>query len=215
MGKKEVWKKHSAFCSLYGSWNNFCNVFRKPALENNRHNSKTLGFTLLELLIVIGIISVIATIGIAVIDPMTQIQKANDARMKSDLSQIQKALEQYYEDNGHYPQTYSATDFRITAADGSVVSWGSPWHPYMNIVPKSPYSSDSYVYYSPSNGQAYYLYANLKRQTDSDLCDGVNNQCSKIGTAGVSGEDYDFPGIAACGTTVICNYGISSPNVSP
>jgi len=161
--------------------------FRRPDLEDHSRNFKSLGFTFVELIIVVAILGIISTIGIAVLDPLTQIQKANDTRVKSDLSQIQKALEQYYEDNGKYPSIYSATDFRVKAADGSVVGWGGPWHPYMNIVPKSPYSSSNYVYYSPENGQAYYLYANLVRKTDPNLCNKDGSKCSKIGT-------QDFPG---------------------
>jgi type II secretion system protein G len=162
------------------------------------------GFTLIELIIVIGILTVISTIGIAVMDPMAQIQKANDARVKADLSQIQKALEEYYEDNGRYP--VSSTDFKITGVELNVIDWGYAWRPYMNLVPKSPYSSSNYVYYSPSNRQEYYLYANLKRNTDPSLCN-YGNACDSLG------NESGWPGDNACGA--ICNYGVSSQNVSP
>jgi type II secretory pathway pseudopilin PulG len=158
----------------------------------------------LELIVVIGILAIVSSIGIAVMDPMTQFKKANDARIKADFSQIQKALEQFYEDNGRYP---SARNFKIVDSENNEVEWNSDWQPYMNIVPKSPYSSGNYVYYSPLNGQAYYLYANLERSVDPDLCN-AGLACSNIGQP-------DFPGHSACGSGKICNYGVSSQNVSP
>ena len=46
------------------------------------------GFTLLELLIVISLIGVIAAGLLAVLNPMEQISKANDAKRKTDLSVV-------------------------------------------------------------------------------------------------------------------------------
>jgi len=156
------------------------------------------GFTLLEMIIVVGILAITATIGIAALDPITQIQKANDARIKADFSQIQKALEQYYDDNGRYH--LPTADFKITNSSGNTVDWGATWQPYMNLVPKCPYSAGSYVYYSTSDGQAYYLYANLARGADENLCNG-GAVCDNL------------PSGASCGG--VCNYGVSSQNVSP
>jgi len=172
-----------------------------------RFDRKTMGagFTLIEMIIVVGILAITASIGMAVLDPVTQFQKANDARVKADLSQIQKALEQSYEDNGRYPPINAVNDFRIKNAAGNVIDWGGVWHPYMNIMPKSPYSSSKYVYYSTSDGQAYYLYANLVRGTDQNLCND-GEACQSLGQP-------DFPISTSC--IALCNYGVSSQNVSP
>jgi prepilin-type N-terminal cleavage/methylation domain-containing protein len=64
------------------------------------------GFTLIELVLVIGILAVISVIVLTVLDPIAQFQKANDAKIKSDLSQIQKGLENYYNDNNVYPDSF-------------------------------------------------------------------------------------------------------------
>jgi len=59
-------------------------------------------FTLLEMLVVIGIIAVLVSMGIA--SYSTAQKKARDAKRKSDLKTIQTAFEQYYAICGYnYP----------------------------------------------------------------------------------------------------------------
>lgn len=67
-------------------------------LKNRKAQS---GFTLIELLIVIVIIAILAAIAITAF-ANAQAQ-ARDSQRKSDIEQIQQALELYYADNGHYP----------------------------------------------------------------------------------------------------------------
>ncbi|PIZ29109.1 hypothetical protein COY44_00605, partial [Candidatus Berkelbacteria bacterium CG_4_10_14_0_8_um_filter_39_42] len=58
-------------------------------------------FTLIELLVTIAIISTLSSI--AIVSFSGQTAKARDARRKSDLANLQQALEMYYDDNGSYP----------------------------------------------------------------------------------------------------------------
>lgn len=157
------------------------------------------GFTLIELIIVTAIIALIATASIAVLNPFSQFQKARDSRIKSDLSQIQKALETYYQDKGSYPS--STSGYKIS--DSTTINWGSSWQPYMNVVPKDPTLSNNYVYYAP-NGQSYYIYANLGRgAADPQICKNLN----------ANGECPSVPAVNLCGAK--CNFGVSSPNITP
>ena len=165
------------------------------------------GFTLVELIVVVGILSVMAAGAVLVLNPIGQFQKANDAKRKADLTQIQKAVETYYQDNGKYPiSSISNPLYRITTPTQSgvvTVDWGSSWQPYMNVLPKDSGTSRNYVYYS--TGQSYYLYASLERgASDPQVCNG-GSACSSLAT-------YAIPS-TACGG--ICNYGVTSPNVSP
>jgi len=67
------------------------------------------GFTLVELLIVMAIIGLLASI--VLISLNIAKKKANDAKRLSDLKQIQIALEMYNDENGSYPnQNCSSTD---------------------------------------------------------------------------------------------------------
>lgn len=168
-------------------------------MKNNKRHQ--FGFTLLELIIVIGIISILATFLVATLNPFEQFKKSNDARRKSDLSQLQKSLEQYYSDNGRYPSSDSS--FLIVGLDGNSIQFGSSWTPYMDVLPKDPSGSKTYAYYSPStaNGQTYFLYASLDRGgKDPQACNSDGSKCANA-------QD------AICGN--VCNFGVSSPNVTP
>ncbi|MFA6170988.1 MAG: prepilin-type N-terminal cleavage/methylation domain-containing protein [Patescibacteria group bacterium] len=63
-------------------------------------SKKSSGFTLIELLVVISIIGFLSTL--AVVALKSARERARDARRKSDLTLIAKALHMYYENNGHY-----------------------------------------------------------------------------------------------------------------
>lgn len=177
----------------------------KSAMQNQISNSQK-GFTLIELLIVIGVLGILAAGVLAVLDPLTQIQKANDAKRKSNLAQIQRALESYYQDHGRYPEhTTPAYEIKTSDVSEPIKKWGSEWQPYMNVLPKDkdPYR---YVYASLPDGQTYYLYASLERNgKDPQSCSKDGSACSGLTVTGVPKEK--------CGKT--CNYGVSSPNVTP
>ncbi|OGY25906.1 MAG: hypothetical protein A2Z24_02385 [Candidatus Woykebacteria bacterium RBG_16_44_10] len=62
---------------------------------------KSFGFTLVELLIVIAIIGILISVGLASFR-RAQTQ-TRDGQRKADLENIAGALEQYYSDNNEYP----------------------------------------------------------------------------------------------------------------
>jgi len=140
------------------------------------------------------------------LNPFEQLQKASDARRKSDLAQVQKALESYYDDFQKYPP--NSADYQIIYGS-SAVSWGNPFGPnglYMQKLPKDPKSGRIYVYYSDSTAgnQSYYLYASLERGArDPQVCKSDGSVCSNV------------PSGVYCGSTNNCNFGVSSSNVSP
>lgn len=159
------------------------------------------GITLIELLVVVALIGVLAGGLLMIIDPIGKIGRANDAGRKSDLAQLQRALEMYYQDYGKYPDTTGmAGNYSISGSTG----WGGQWLPYMTKLPKDPTSGRSYIYYS--SGQAYYLYAYLQSRTDPQMCFPTTGaECNSIGANGM------VPNL--CGGP--CNYGVTSPNVTP
>lgn len=78
--------------------------------ENKKNKDKNLrigfsrsdkGFTLLELLVVIAIIGLFATIATVALSNARM--RARDTRRETDMNEIQKALELYFDDNGDYP----------------------------------------------------------------------------------------------------------------
>lgn len=172
------------------------------------------GFTLIELIIVVGIVSVLSISVLTVLNPFAQFEKSADARRKSDLSQIQKALENYYSDNNRYPPNGAGCAYEIAGNNGNgnnCIEWGSSWQPYMNLVPADPDPARKYVYFVSSDGQAYWLYANLSRGAkDPQICQNlVGGECKSISDNSITAN--------SCGASnnYACNFGVSSPNKSP
>ncbi len=149
------------------------------------------GFTLIELLVVIGVIGVLAAGLVVIINPAGQLGRARDAERKSDLAQIQKALEVYYDDYSKYPD--ALTDLVSASAK------------YMEEVPQDPSEKTDYVYFVETNKQLYRLYTHLESSKDLQLCnpDDETENC------------YNAPQDVCGDGGSACNYGVSSPNTSP
>jgi type II secretion system protein G len=150
------------------------------------------GFTLIELLIVIAIIGVLATL--LMVNFIGVRQRARDAQRKSDLRQIQSALEIYRSDNGSYPSgTSSVSELFVcpplpspAACTGTANCFGNPSCStvYMHTLPKDPSSNGNYYYNNPSGGSTYTLGACLENLADSQKdnpnistygCNGTTN----------------------------------------
>ena len=66
------------------------------------------GFTLLELIIVIAIIGILATIAMPALKDMPR--RANESVLKTNLRTIRDLIDQYYGDQGHYPESLDVLD---------------------------------------------------------------------------------------------------------
>jgi general secretion pathway protein G len=129
------------------------------------------GFTLIELLIVVAIISILSTL--LMVNFIAVRQRGRDAQRKSDLRQIQSALELYRADQDSYPQSNnnysigncnnSPTLTSIGSVDCSTI--------YMQKVPIDPNGASYYNggnYYFSSDGVTYSLAACVENSTDKD-----------------------------------------------
>lgn len=72
-------------------------------IYNYMNIRKSYGFTLVELLIVIGLLGAIALIVIAAINPIEQANRARDTRFKSDGAQLISAVDRYFAANSKFP----------------------------------------------------------------------------------------------------------------
>lgn len=81
-----------------------------------------LGFTLVELLIVIALLGVIALVVIAAINPIEQANRARDTRFKSDGAQLISAIDRYFASQNEFPWVTAEIATTNSAAFGFVSS---------------------------------------------------------------------------------------------
>ncbi len=149
------------------------------------------GFTLIELLVVISIIGLLSSVVLSALK--TTRSKARDAQRISTLQQISKALELYYDDNGHYPiaifsHFYSAyidsdsffinnktwkSNLSTKLSNGKYIATAGQ-DPYLGIgLPPTPFSGKGYAYWTNSTGSKYQLMGRLENKNPVG-CSNVN-----------------------------------------
>lgn len=103
------------------------------------------GFTLLELLVVIVIIGLLA--GLVAPRYFDQVSKSNSKVAKAQIESIDKALDQYRLDVGHYPSTEQGLD-ALYSKPQNVDRWAGPY--LKKPVPLDPWGN-RYLFKSPGD----------------------------------------------------------------
>lgn len=184
-----------------------CARMKTTMLDRQKNLTKQLnsGFTLIELLVVIAIIAILT--GLVGSNYLTSRIRARDAKRKSDLRQIQTALEMYHNDQGQYPLSEPGPGGNSRIAG---YPWGSPFVDdetatgdptvYMPILPGDRAAPGAqYFYEANTAGTKYRLCAVLENEEDLDIQQ----------PEGYSGKN--------CGETAnanLCNYCVSSSNTT-
>lgn len=118
---------------------------RRAVLHRNDETAET-GFTLVELMVVLVIIGLLATIVVVNVIPLGEQGKVTTA--KADISTIEGALELYKLQNNSYPSTTDGLSALLTPpadlTDPSRYQKGG----YIKKLPKDPWGRD-YLYASP------------------------------------------------------------------
>ncbi|MEK9154855.1 MAG: type II secretion system protein [Patescibacteria group bacterium] len=154
------------------------------------------GFTLIEMLIVIAIIGVLASVSLVALGSARS--SARDARRISDIASVQSALELYYTKCGFYPGG-------VNCAAGNPTTWGALQTSLVgaaaglgiNSIPNDPISSKTYYYgVAQASGQNYI----------------AGTQLEKDNTVIKSGEDVDALPTPPVPTDTGWSSGITSGN---
>lgn len=103
---------------------------KKLSLHGLISNVKSqIGFTMIELLIVISILGILAVAVLSAINPIEQINRGRDTGSQSDAEQLISATDRYYAYNGTYPWQGTAPGASLTDAaigwdvfDGALVN---------------------------------------------------------------------------------------------
>ncbi|MEK7628474.1 MAG: type II secretion system protein [Patescibacteria group bacterium] len=116
---------------------------------------RTRGFSIIELLVVVAIIALLASLGFASFNIART--KARDARRVQDMKELQKALAQYIVNTGVFPIAVSSTT--LTGTDSvSTALIAAETIPVISKDPLYPNPSQSYyTYRSDANGGIYWI----------------------------------------------------------
>ena len=80
---------------------------------------RKLGFTMIELLIVIAVLGILAVAVLAAINPIEQINRGKDTGSRSDSEQLLSAIDRFYAGKGYYPWTTGASSVNTTTYVGA------------------------------------------------------------------------------------------------
>lgn len=125
-------------------------------IKNSQHPT-TRGFTLIELMIVVVIVGILATLLIPRI--MDRPEEARRIKAKADIKSIESALKLYKLDSSNYPTTDQGLQALITKPDTSPIpnKWREGGYLEAKEVPKDPWGN-IYYYSSPgSDGKDYLI----------------------------------------------------------
>ncbi len=147
--------------------------------RNKNEHMKNCGFTLIELLVVLSIIGILSAFVTA--NLLNVRQKARDGQRKSDVRQIQSALELYRADAGIYPDPNSnlnacgtgPSDVLKQTVSGNVIM-------YLSSIPCDPLGTSAYnsgIYYYYANNYQYTLVGCLENPNDTDNNDAASFTC--------------------------------------
>jgi len=124
-----------------------------------RHASA--GFTMIELLVVLALIVILASMGLA--QYRSSVVHAKEAVLKQDLAQFRDAIDQYYADKGQYPSTLDAL-----VSDG-----------YVRKLPEDPFTKSNSTWQTipaepdPNNPTAEAGVYDVKSGSDATALDGT------------------------------------------
>ncbi len=184
---------------------------------------KNHGFTLLEILLVVGIISLLAGIVIVAINPGKQLASVRNTQRKSDLKQINSAINQYYITEGRYPSSLDSITFLTEICDtgnlpspsgascDSLVDLSVLVPTYITSIPKDPQGpitafldKFSTPLYAASGGTGYYV------MKDSNQKLILNSERAELGvviaigtTTAMGGGEEEEEESWSCGDSLI------------
>ena len=97
------------------------------------------GFTLIEILIVIGIIAILAGVVLVAINPARQFAQANNSQRTSNVNAILNAVGQYMADNkGALPSVITTATTTIASGSGNIDLCGVLVPTYLPSFPVDP-----------------------------------------------------------------------------
>jgi general secretion pathway protein G len=130
------------------------------AMKSRRYNQD--GFTLIEIMVVILILGLLATIVVQSLRGAAD--KAKTTKAQADLAEIKTALDRYYLDNGFYPTTDQGLTALVSPPSSGRVPANYQSGGYIERLPSDPWGNQ---YFFQSDGNSYVLKSFGKSGSDS------------------------------------------------
>jgi type II secretion system protein G len=135
---------------------------------DKQQNSKQLGFTIVELLIVIVVIAILAAITIVAYNGIQQ--RARDSSRTTAINGVMKALEFYKADNGNYPSVGTDNSgYPLSSLAAALVPT------YINSIPNDPNTSLTNYQYVRGTAASGSYGIRISYETRTACHEGVNN----------------------------------------
>jgi general secretion pathway protein G len=109
----------------------------------SKQSRKNRGFTLIEVMVVIAILGILATLVVPRV--MNRPDEAREVKAQSDLAAIESALDLYRLDNGIYPTTEQGLEALTAKPTQAPVPRIFPDGGYMRRLPQDPWGNN-YIY---------------------------------------------------------------------
>lgn len=165
------------------------------------------GFTLVEILVAISVIGLLSAIVLVSVNSARA--KSRDAKRKAEISQIQKALEMYYNDNGQYPLSGGAASPNSGWSNSNDASWATLSTALASYIklPVDPVNSPAgwagsagtytYTFYSRNYGCAQQWYMLVYRLENPNITSPGMRACN--------GTNFNYGGTITVGACARCN----------
>jgi general secretion pathway protein G len=128
-------------------------LYQTVKINPSKHIKKQSGFTLIEIMVVVVIIGILASVVVPRI--MDNPDKARTAKAKNDIRALESAMDLYRLDNFTYPSTDEGLDALITSPSSSPANWKQGG--YIKKLNNDPWGND-YLYDNDGGNIVVYTY---------------------------------------------------------
>jgi general secretion pathway protein G len=145
-------------------------------MTRKRRERREEGFTLVELMVVVVIIGLLATV--VVLNVLPSQDRARIEKARADIGRIEQALEMFRLDMGRYPTTDEGLDALVLPPSDPRLSANYPDGGYINRLPDDPWGGEYQYLFPGEHGRfdVYTLGADGRPGGDGPAADIGNRQ---------------------------------------